>query len=62
MAVSDLWSRKMRLKCLDRTNMMPDKKVLEKYLYLKTKDNNEKIKRKISMLPILDNINETPVK
>ena len=42
--------------------MMPDKKVLEKYLYLKTKDNNDKINRKISILPILDNIIETPIK
>jgi hypothetical protein len=44
MCVSDLWSSKMRLKCLDRTRMMGDKKMLEKYLYLKTKDENDRIK------------------
>jgi hypothetical protein len=44
MAVSDLWSKKMRIKCLDRANMMEDKKVLEKYLYFKSKNDNDKQK------------------
>jgi hypothetical protein len=37
MLITDLWAKSMQRECLEKANMIKEKKILEKYLYYKTK-------------------------
>ena len=41
MFVTDLWSKELQRECMERSSLVKEKKLVEKYLYYKTKDKNK---------------------
>lgn len=49
MLVTDLWSKNLQKECLEKSNMLREKKMLEKYLFYKNKKGGKQRKNEVSV-------------
>lgn len=60
MLITDLWSKNLQKECLEKSNMLKEKKMLEKYLFYKNK--SKKTERNDHLPVILTKKNEQTLK
>lgn len=60
MLITDLWSKNLQKECLEKSNMLNEKKMLEKYLFYKNK--SKKIEKSEQLPVILTRKNEQTLK